>query len=303
MTDASHWLKFLEVEGIIIARTRVAGDWGVSIQQYDATFFHFLTEGQAFVSSSEVEPIEIAPGDVVLISQGCAHQVQRTPASPTVSLPEFIGHHSGRFSEGDGASAMICGSFGVDRHMVLPAIKSLPPILHLSARQFGPDSPIASTLADLRREVETGGLLGSVIIRHLLSTLFVYVLREWSERAPAQSNSWFSAMQSSHVARALTRIHEKPGDNWTLERLADEAGLSRSAFAKQFRESVGEPPYAYLTRWRMGIAGQLLAESAMSIAEVAARVGYATESSFTRAFKQARGVSPSKARDQHQQKN
>jgi AraC family transcriptional activator of mtrCDE len=165
--------------------------------------------------------------------------------------------------------------------------------LHLRASG---NSSIASTLKQLRQELENRGIGSELIVRPLLSALFIYILREWAETRPAETESWFSALQSPHVARALARIHEKPSHGWTLDALADEAGLSRSAFAKQFTASVGEPPHGYLVRWRMGIAAQLLKQTGMRVSEIAAQVGYASEYSFSRAFKQARGMSPGQAR-------
>jgi len=87
-------------------------------------------------------------------------------------------------------------------------------------------------------------------------------------------------------------MHEAPERAWTLEELAQEAGLSRAAFARIFSATVGEPPHSYLTRWRMGIAAQLLEETDLRLTEIAPRVGYRSEFSFSRAFKLARRVSP-----------
>ena len=103
--------------------------------------------------------------------------------------------------------------------------------------------------------------------------LFVYVLREWAETASPLAGNWFSALRSPYIARALACIHEAPANDWTLDALAEAAGLSRSAFAAQFRTSVGEPPHSYLIRWRMGIAAQLLEHTGLRLAEIAARVG------------------------------
>src|SRR5258706_11725866 len=100
-------------------------------------------------------------------------------------------------------------------------------------------------------------------------------------------------MRSSHPARALACLHESPGRSWALERLAREAGLSRATFARNFSASVGEPAHSYLTRWRMGVAAQLLEGTDLRLNEIAARVGYRSEFSFSRAFKLARGVPPS----------
>jgi len=86
------------------------------------------------------------------------------------------------------------------------------------------------------------------------------------------------------------RMHEAPERAWTLEELVQKAGLSRAAFARNFTASVGEPPHSYLTRWRMGIAAGLLEETDLRLTEIAPRVGYRSEFSFSRAFKLARGV-------------
>lgn len=298
MSNANHWLKYLTAEGIIIAQTRISGEWGVHINDRDATFFHFMVKGQAYISIEGVEPLALLPGDIVLLTRGSAHQLRRSLDSEVLPLITFLEKNNGVVSDAPDASNVICGSFGIDRYMVLPALKSLPPILHFRANACAQDSQVSTTLNQLRNEVESVGLGSQVIVRHLLSTLFIYILREWADTAPAKMGTWFFAMQSPHVARALACIHERPGQSWTLNSLASEAGLSRAAFARQFRDSVGEPPHSYLTRWRMGIAAQLLEQTDLSLAEVAGKVGYTSEYSFSRAFKQARGVSPTRNRTQ-----
>src|SRR5690606_10591181 len=86
------------------------------------------------------------------------------------------------------------------------------------------------------------------------------------------------------LARALSALHAGVARPWTTDQLADEALLSRSAFAERFARTLGVPPMTYLTRWRMLVAAQKLRESRASIARIAAEVGYESESSFTRAF-------------------
>ncbi|MFK3973550.1 helix-turn-helix domain-containing protein [Pseudomonas sp. NPDC087358] len=107
-------------------------------------------------------------------------------------------------------------------------------------------------------------------------------------------------MQNRHIAKALAGIHQSPESVWTLDILAREAGLSRSAFAQHFRSSVGETPHACLTRWRLGIAAPLLAQTSLSVYQIAEKVGYSPEYSFNRAFKQARGRTPTKERERRQ---
>jgi AraC-like DNA-binding protein len=153
-------------------------------------------------------------------------------------------------------------------------------------------SPLSDTLALLRSEVETPNFGNQIVVRNLLSSLFIYFMRAWADNASPATKDWFSAVRSKHTARALARIHEAPERAWTLKDLAREAGMSRAAFARNFSASVGEPPHSYLTRWRMGIAAQLLEETDLRLSEIASRVGYRSEFSFSRAFKLARGTSP-----------
>ena len=298
--NADHWLKYIRAEGIVISQSHLKGDWGVHMDSADGSYFHFVAQGTAYFSIDGTDPIQLVAGDLIVLPQGDAHSLKRNQDSRTVSLGHFAKHSTGLTVKDPQGTGFLCGAFGIDRHMVLPAIKSLPRALLLKSDAGNLAPSTIRTLAQLRAEVENSQPGSKVVIRHLLSTLFIYVLREWTERPTAASSNWFSAMQSPHIAAALACIHEKPDDDWNLDRLAQEAGLSRSVFARQFRESVGETPHVYLTRWRLGIAAQLLHQTTLSIGEIAFRVGYQSEHSFNRAFKTVRGITAAKERESRQ---
>lgn len=297
MSNADHWLQYLVAEGIVVAQFRVKGDWGVFIKEREGTYFHFVAEGSLHFSLDDGTQTVLQAGDLVVLPQGAAHLMRSAPGSHVVSLGEFIRQSRSFYSEDSDATVVICGSLGIDRHMVMPAIRSLPPALHLKAYPQGASTPIADTLKQLRGEVDGGKLGSQTIVRNLLSALFIYVLRQWSETEKAQAGTWFSAMQNPRIAKALACIHHRPAHAWTIDMLAQEAGQSRSLFAKEFRDAVGETPHSYLTRWRLGIAAQLLVQTSLSVAAIADKVGYQSEYSFNRAFKQARGRTPTKERE------
>ena len=207
-------------------------------------------------------------------------------------METFLARHDGVVDSGRKAVTLICGQFNMDQHLALPALRALPQAVSLRVGMNPGSSPLSDTLRMLRNEVETPNFGNQIVVRNLLSSLFVYFIRAWADAASPATNDWFSAVRSTHTARALARIHEAPERAWTLEDLAEEAGLSRAAFARNFSASVGEPPHSYLTRWRMGIAAQLLERTDLRLGEIASRVGYRSEFSFSRAFKLARGVSP-----------
>jgi len=102
--------------------------------------------------------------------------------------------------------------------------------------------------------------------------------------------------QDKQIGHTISLIHREPARPWTLESLAAQAAMSRSAFAARFTELVGEPAMHYVTRWRMNTALTWLREEKVSIAELSRRLGYESEAAFSRAFKRYNGVSPGAAR-------
>jgi AraC-like DNA-binding protein len=123
--------------------------------------------------------------------------------------------------------------------------------------------------------------------------MFVDVVRRYLETLPADRTGWLAGLREPFVGRALTALHRNPSHDWTLESLAREVGLSRSALAERFTQFVGQPPMQYLANWRMQLAANLLLSTTDSVATIAERVGYESEAAFSRAFKKTVGTSPS----------
>lgn len=107
----------------------------------------------------------------------------------------------------------------------------------------------------------------------------------------ADDKGWLQGFADPRLSMVLSCIHGEPARGWTLQTLAKSAGMSRTSLAVRFRERMGIPPLAYLTHWRMYLAQRELLAGA-AIAEVAARVGYASESAFSSAFKRVMAVAP-----------
>ena len=276
----------------MLARTRVAVPWGFSVPPSNAVVFHFVAQGRAFVRRPDAETVELRSGELVLFPRGSAHEVVHSARGKAMPLDIFLAKRNGVVDSDAKASTLICGQYNLDQHLALPALRAMPPAIMLNAGIEPGRSPLSNTLRMLSDEVEAPNFGNQIVVRNLISSLFVYFVREWSEASSSRAGDWFSALRSPSLAQVLTRMHESPDYAWTLEGLAREAGLSRAAFSRHFSTLIGEPPHAYLTRWRMGIAAQLLKETSLRLAEIASRVGYQSEFSFSRAFKSARGVAP-----------
>jgi len=138
---------------------------------------------------------------------------------------------------------------------------------------------------------------GSGILSKLGELMFAELVRRYVESLPEQSRGWLGGLRDRAVGRALNLIHAEPRRDWTLNELAKEAGLSRSAFAERFTSFVGIPPMQYLQKWRLQIAASRLLGSGAGIAAIAADVGYDSEAAFSRAFKRVIGQSPADWRD------
>src|SRR5262249_60442819 len=106
---------------------------------------------------------------------------------------------------------------------------------------------------------------------------------------------WLAGLRDRHVGRALTLMHGKPAHPWTIEELAREVALSRSALADRFMHFVGRPPMHYLAQWSMQVAAGLLSSGGASIAAIASDVGYGWRAALSHAFKK-RGRTPASPR-------
>ena len=106
-------------------------------------------------------------------------------------------------------------------------------------------------------------------------------------------HGWIAALNDPVLAPALSLLHREPDRKWTVAELASGVAVSRSLLDARFRRVLGRSPIRYLTEWRMHLAEQLLATTGTGVAVVARRVGYESAEAFSRAFKRARGISPS----------
>ncbi|HZX28632.1 MAG TPA: AraC family transcriptional regulator [Telluria sp.] len=187
-------------------------------------------------------------------------------------------------------SDFVCATLEFDGGERHPLVRALPPLIALPlARVAGLEQALALLFAETER-VRCGQ---RVLADRLFEVVLIQLLR-WVVDHPAEAgvqDGLVAGLSDPRLARALAALHARPGHGWTLEEMAQEAGMSRSAFAAAFRALVGQTPAAYLTEWRLALAqARLRAGEPLKI--VSEELGYANPSAFSRVFRAQVGLAP-----------
>ncbi|MDH3500175.1 MAG: AraC family transcriptional regulator [Acidimicrobiia bacterium] len=299
MTDAlTDALRAVRMESSVFSRASLAAPWGVEAGTMTDGVFHAVVRGRAWAQlTGGGDPIALERGDIVLMPFGHNHlmtdEVGR-PARPIDQLTTIDDRGMGQLVvEGDGAhTSLICGSVRFEPGGAHPLLSVLPPMIHARDVDGSLSTVIERLIGMIASEVDEPVPGSETVIARLTDVLVIYVLREYIRRLEGGQAGWLGALRDAEIGQALGLMHRRPEASWTAEALARAVGLSRSAFFSRFRAAVGETPSEYLTRWRVQVACRILRDERVSVASVAARVGYQTEASFSNAFVRVMGVRP-----------
>ncbi|HET6984317.1 MAG TPA: AraC family transcriptional regulator [Myxococcaceae bacterium] len=261
--------------------------------------YHLITQGSCWGGIVGEEPVQLQEGDIIAFPHGDAHVISssrgmRGPTSldtykprPGSQLPFSLREQGG----GGARTHLVCAFVGCDLRPFNPLLSTLPRTLKVSTREGGGWLEALARLAVT--ESEGGRTGGETVLARASELMFVEVVRRHLASLPPEQTGWLAGLRDPFVGRALAALHDRPAEAWTVESLAKEVALSRSALAERFTHLVGEAPMQYLTRWRMQRAGMLLRTRNVSVFEAAMDVGYASEAAFSRAFKKVVGIPPS----------
>jgi AraC-like DNA-binding protein len=295
-------LDMLRVSGAVTAYARAHAPWGLSLHRAPGATFHAVMTGSCWIRMADRPPRELHAGDIVLLPTGAAHVMASEATGPSRSWDRVTGRLTPNADgeiviAGSGSSTrLICASYQYDREVAHPLVSLLPPLLLVGGQEMAEGSALSTTLRLLRQELSARSAGWETIANRLIDVVFVQVIRAWLDGRGEQGTSWLRALRDPIVAQTLTRMHTEPAAPWSIDRLAREANLSRATLIRRFRALVGEPPLAYLTRWRMELAARNLRETDDPVGSIAHRVGYESEFAFSRAFSRLRGRPPGRYR-------
>lgn len=305
MDVLSDILDTLRFRSSLYFTTDFRKPWGVTVPAYsNVARFHLVVSGECWVRLAATgEATRLRSGDLVMIPHGASHVLADTPRREGVAVDDILLQHGvdgdGRLRYGgddDRSSArLVCGHFEFEdaSHLFVNAL----PASIVARREEAPGLTSIDLLLQLVAGEADAAREGSrFVLKRLAEVLFIQVLRHWHQHDGTSEGGLLSAIRDRHVGRCLKAVHAATDQGWTVEAMAREAGLSRTAFAERFRRLVGQAPMHYLTQWRIQRARLLLQESDLSIERIAAAVGYQSPAAFARAFRKITGQSPGSIR-------
>lgn len=311
MDALSEVLKVLRLQTGIFVEANFTAPWCIDSAPGDedvrhilpcaehVAIYHLLVDGNCrAMLADRSASVELGPGDLLLLPQGEAHRLgsdlQLAPVRGDVLVQPAPDGRVPRIEYGGGGEGtrFLCGYLACDKRLCEPLLGALPRLCRIPVAD-GPATTWLMSLFEMGAAESGGGRPGAeTLIARLSELLFVDAVRRYVDSLPAGQGGWFAGLRDPSVSRALAAIHADPGRRWTVEDLAGEAALSRSALNERFGRFLRESPMEYLTRWRMALAAQGLREGSDAVARIAERVGYESEAAFNRAFKREFGMPP-----------
>ena len=229
-------------------------------------YLHLLRAGTAKLQDESGYAVTLTQPTLVFYSRPLTHWFQTDPA---------VG------------ADLVCASMSFEHRAFNPISLSLPPRFQCALTDFAGSEALLGLLFEEAAALRPGR---QDVLNRLFEIVLIDVLRVALLRQD-QASGFLRSLSHPQLSKALAAMHAHPAKDWSLDALADVAGMSRSSFAATFKREVGDSPGNYLSRWRVMLAQTMIHEG-VPLKVVAERVGYASQAGFLRAFKGVLGVSP-----------
>jgi AraC-like DNA-binding protein len=276
--------------GAVFARTVAEPPWGLRLGGSIQLAVHTVVRGRAYLwLNTPGSAVELSPGNVTLVRGGSDHYIGHEPGADWLEPEEFRARHA-QAVPGDNpqATVFLCGAYQFSGDVGSGLLDALPQVMTLSPAI---DEPLRDVVTLLSRELVRAEPAQQIVLDRLLDLLLVLAIRSDFRRS-ATAPRWYRASADPRLSEALQAMHENAAHSWTVPELAAISGLSRAAFARAFREALGQAPMQYLTEWRMTLARDHLRADDLTLAQIADAVGYGSPFAFAAAFRRHHGDPP-----------
>jgi len=282
MEVLSDILRSMRVEGSVYFCDHLQAPWSMDFVDTSSASFHLVRRGECWVMSGERTEC-LGPGDLVFIEPGRDHVLASHP--PNRQPPP-----------GGTRTLLLCGYCRFAEETGTPLLDIFPSLTIVREEEILKHPWLKSTLDQLSSEYMSQQPGAELVVNKLTEVVLVELIRINFGRD--DKSRFIRALSDKKISRALQQLHSNPNIAWTLEKMAGDIGMSRAAFAKRFKDLVGQPMFEYLTMLRIQRAKELLKETKLPLYEVASRVGYESDLAFTKTFKKHIGTTPTRFRKQ-----
>lgn len=304
MDALTDMMSSLHMQGGVYFRCELSAPWGMDIGTTPVAEFHVVTRGACWARvASNKDPVCVEAGDVVVFPHGHAHWLldapdgEALPAATLIGEGPVTGYGPVVFGGGGVRANILCGYFQFDRDMRSPLLNALPDFIHIRNTDATEFAWLQTTINFIGYETRAVRPGAEAVVNRLVEVLFAQIMRAFIAQTETPPGI-LGAVADPKIGLALNAMHQQPGYGWSLDALAQRAGMSRSAFAQRFHALAGQTPIHYLTECRMRKARELMLSTRMSMLAIAERVGYKSEASFSKAFKKCLGIGPGACRRQ-----
>ena len=294
MDPLSDVLSLLKLRSYASGGFEAGGDWSIRFDKHPGVKCYAVVSGECWLSVEGVsDAIRVKAGDCFLLPKGWPFRLTSELSLPTVdALTIFPAVKTGGVTCYNGGKDFLSigGHFALtgDHAGILSGL--LPPIVYIADES---DKAVLRWCVEGMRQELRHPQPGSFLVAQQLATiLLVQALRIHLAEGRKGGVGWLFALADKRMAAAMFAMHSEPARRWTLQLLAERAGMSRTVFALKFKETVGQSAMDYLTRWRMLLAGDQLENSNLSLSNIAEGLGYESDSAFSTAFKRVMGSTP-----------
>jgi AraC-like DNA-binding protein len=285
----------------LISRGFTAGGrpWALRFDARHRLKLHAAVRGECWLILDDQPPVRLDEGDLAVTNGTVPFTLASDPAvTPLDAEHVFATDPTPILPLGGDEVIGIAGHVRMDRCCEDLILAALPALTRIRAAD--PAATVLRYLLDrVLRELSHPGPGSEFAGEQYAQLILVEVLRVALDSRNVPETGWLRLLSDSDLRPALALMHEHPAHPWRLTDLAQAVSMSRSTFATRFRTLSGVPPLTYLHNWRIRLAQAALRDTNATVASLASRYGYSSESSFSHAFTRTAGVSPRRYRTLH----
>jgi AraC-like DNA-binding protein len=302
MDPLSALLAGVRAGGAVLHRSILEPPWSLRIRERAHLSLAVALSGEAWVVFDDGENSVIRPGEVAILCTQEDYTVADDPQSPVqlVITPTGAELPDGTplpppedpltcTIDDSGSTVLLSGNYVVSSDL---SRRLLAPLPRLATVTLPSEALLIDFVVDQLSVSRPGQ---QAALDRWLDLAMVMSLRSWFD-TDEHSPGWHAALSDPVVGPVLKAMHDRPGDDWDLARLARIGAASRTSFTARFTDLVGEPPMTYLTGIRLDIATDRLRTSEATVTQIAREVGYGSPFALSHALKRRTGRRPSELR-------